>query len=157
MHLLPFDKYQIHTSKSPESVLYIMSQNVGERSRAFCRTEVSFYGKLDPDSFRLLPNNEIRNSFRPVILGRFSATESGTVIDVISRMRLFALVLMLLWITGAFYTMIGGLLILLDGEGPLVLIFGLVFICVGWLVSTGFYWDEETKAKSTLHSLLADN
>ena len=150
-------KYQIHTSKSPERVFCILSDNVGERRYILSPLGAAFYGKLYLDSFRLLPNYETNNAFRPVILGRITATESGTVIDIISSMYIYTIVFLLLWMSGAFYAVISGVRILIDGNGPQGLIIGLLFVFIGWLVTTGFYWAEETGARSKLHSLLADN
>ena len=167
MILLPYEKFQIDTFLSPiearkriESIV-VPTPSFGTRfvnslNNMFKKSGADqFIGKIDDQGFRLRRLIYYRNSFLPVVKGRFQQGSAGTKVDVTMTLHPAVMVFMLIWF-GGLGTMgvIPMFVVLSTGFRPELLIPIGMFL-FGWLmVQFGFVF-EARKAKKILSQLFS--
>ena len=98
MSFWPSDTFDIVTPLSHEDVLTVLQSKVGPRKLFISKTrQIPFQGEFTPNGFLISRVLHYRNSFQPIIAGRFIPDASGVRIAV--RMHLHSLVssVMTLW------------------------------------------------------------
>ncbi|OPY65440.1 MAG: hypothetical protein A4E63_02972 [Syntrophorhabdus sp. PtaU1.Bin050] len=115
-----------------------------------------FEGKVSWEGFKITRIIHYRNSFLPIVQGRFRQEEPGISISVRMYLHPFVIAFMCLWFGGI------GFGICMMGKGiasghaaftPFLLIpFGMLFL--GWMMVSGGFRSEAKKAKVSLNDIL---
>jgi len=98
--LIPYKRLLIDTPLTPNQAAEILRQAVQARSPWFpfwSRGTNGFEGTVLNDRFSINRAIRYRNSFLPILHGRFSANGSGTRIDVRMIMHPIVIVFLLIW------------------------------------------------------------
>ena len=105
MKIVPYDRFTLVTAKSPDDVAAALAPHV--RAPKLIRlnfgafgkkAEERFEGKADREGFKLWPAIRYRNSFLPIIVGRYEPHVSGTKVEVTQRPHAAVLVFLLVWL-----------------------------------------------------------
>src|SRR5215510_2868152 len=102
--LLPYKQLVFESPLSKDETLRRLTLEVARQRRGldwFERRTEKFEGVLTDEGFTISPIIRYRNSFRPVIKGRFYPLVRGVRIDVTMRLHISVLIISILWI-GAF-------------------------------------------------------
>jgi len=118
-----------------------------------------FEGELTQNGFKVMRIIFYRNSFLPVITGKFVTGQSGSTISITMRLHAFVLAFMCVWFGGVGIGMASVLIGLVSGQtkpdAMLLIPFGmLVFGCV---LVVSCFWPEAKKAKRMLTEILQKN
>ena len=100
MKYLPFDKYTITTDLSiPEAQQHLLDQLEPARNAAYIMKNKTkpYTGTLSADGFTIQRIIRYRNSFLPVIKGRFSNPFGKTTIEIRMRPNTIVLIFMSFW------------------------------------------------------------
>jgi len=99
--LVPFEKYSLITSISPEEVHDRLAASVDTSKSLFhaSRGNKSYYGQVSQFSFKIQRKITYRNSFLPVVKGQVSSFAGQTRIDIQMRPHVAVSVFMLVWLT----------------------------------------------------------
>jgi len=153
MKLWPSDRFEIDTAMSPDEIVAALESNIepGKFFR-FQRHHAPFQGKVYEDGFRITRIIHYRNSFLPVVTGKFLPGASG--IKVAIRMGLHPLVtaFMCVWFGGVGLGMIGVIAGLLSGQAPasLMLLIPFAMLAFGCALVWVCFWFEAKKQKTML-------
>jgi hypothetical protein len=159
MKFLPWNHYDIQTSLNREKVVELLGSEVEPRKWprfSFSRQHKKFEGEVTWEGFKIRRIIHYRNSFLPMIHGRFEQVRRG--IDIKVRMRLHPVVIafMCFWFgfLGLGICIIGVSVISGKTEfSPFLLIpFGMVLF--GWLLVSGSFWFEAKRAKALLNDIM---
>lgn len=164
--LLPYEKYVLTTTLTPEEVLRRIGNNVQAEKdynwSAFRRVYRKPYrGLVTGLSFRMIRNINYRNSFIPVIRGRVTNISGQTEIMINMRPIGFIIVFMAFWLGLTGLVCIGILLngilqfrqILQNGFSPALIIPFIMFAFGSGIVLYGFK-SESNQSKEFLADLL---
>jgi len=169
MKYLPFDRYTITTALSiPEAQQRLLDQLEPARNAAYVMKNKTkpFTGTIDADGFNIERVIRYRNSFLPVIKGRFSNAFGKTTIEIRMRPNLVALIFMSFWMTVVGAVCIGILIAAITGNldrnspagSPGSFLPGLIpfgMLLFGYALLMLPYRYESTKAKAFLAQTLA--
>jgi len=161
MKIWPSDEYELLTPLAPEQIVMgLKSRTEPENVFYFSSNRKLFQGSISSGGFKFfyVKGNGNRNSFRPLIIGRFSKSPAGTVIRI--RMRLHGAVLgfMCYWLGFLSLFLLMYVVKLLSGEPNAVraipvilgmLAFGCILPCVG-------FWSETDCARQILLQVLRE-
>ena len=153
MKFWPCDSFEIETTMSPEDIVASLSAKVEPRKlvrlTGFSSHHAEFEGHISPDGFKITRILSYRNSFVPVITGRFLPRGSGTKIAIRMRVHLLATAFMCVWCGGLVWPVIAGLL-----TGPptaiLLSVVSLGMLVFAWAMVSGGFWFEAKKQKEML-------
>jgi len=153
--LLPYDTFTIQTADPLAIVLERMTAQV-ERQKTirwhFSRDHLPYEGTLSETGFQISRIIHYRNSFLPVIRGRFEPSPSGTTVQITMRLHPFVIGFLAfwyltwysfcfpLWLTGAMPTMFALQFIGL----PIAVLF------IFW----GAFWAEAHRSRQDLEQML---
>ena len=165
MKILPYDSFTLVTPKTPDEIVSTLGPHVREPKlfRIYVgfmgkKPETPFEGKYDREGFTMWPAIRYRNSFRPVIFGRFEPHFAGTKIQIRQRLHFGVMAFLAVWIGLAGYifydfSSAGGLL--RSGDQPFdpafigAAIFGFVY-----LMALGGFWWEARHTEAALSNIL---
>jgi len=160
VRLIPFDRFSFVSSKTQEELAAILSAKIARRQfRLFSKPSEPYVGTASQSGFKIQRVIGYRNSFLPVIVGRFGPRHDGTRIDVVQRLHYVVATFMLFW----FSSVIAFLGLVLFGvgvngatgeagllAGVLLPLFMLIF---GWALVTGGFWLGARHTKEDLRLL----
>src|SRR6267143_5209540 len=98
--LIPYKRLLIRTSLTPDDAAQILAQTVIPRSKWFpfwSRATSAFEGRVSPEGFNINRGIRYRNSFLPILHGRFRQTSDGTLVDVRMTMHPTVILFLLFW------------------------------------------------------------
>ncbi len=153
MKLLPFDKFSLLSPHDRPVVIEKLQHSLAEpKFFRFRRPSESYQGRVDDEGFKISPVISYRNSFLPIIRGRFEAHHMGVKILVTQRLHNLVLGFITFWITGVMS--IGGFIALESGAtlDDRLFIFGM--LAAAWALVTGGFWWEARHTKEELMSIL---
>lgn len=157
MKFWPSDKFEIETTMLPQDIVASLNSNVEPKKLyRMSKEHAPFQGNISPDGFKIIRIIHYRNSFLPVIKGRFLPGDSG--IKVAIRMELHPLValFMLVWFGGIGLGLLAAIVRLLNGHTlpyPMLLIPSAMLV-VGWAITLCGFWFEVKKQKKMLIEML---
>lgn len=157
MKLLPYESYEIHTALTLEEAFTLLQSDVEPKKwLRFSRRHKTFEGEVSWQGFKITRIIHYRNSFLPIIRGRFKQGELGLNVNVRMHLHPFVIAFMCFWLGGV------GLGICMMGEGivsgqtdfsPFLLVpFGMLLFV--WLMVSGGFWSEAKKTKVLLNDIL---
>lgn len=156
MFPLPYTSFTIETTATIPRLVEQLSQVV-EPSRIRWiwnrgKEHKYFQGQLHERGFRLSRVIHYRNSFLPLIYGRFEEDPLGTTVHV--RMHLHPLVLLFLvvWVTVFTFIVLN---IAWDANAPLGVLSGVAILLLIMGIVTAVFWYEARKARAKLEAILA--
>ena len=103
MKWIPFDKFVLSTSLSPQETLECLRANVSWRESGFAGSSQSttkpFWGKVNNFAFKIYRDIQYRrNSFVPVIVGKIIPENGGSRVAITMRMTIFTMIFMGFWL-----------------------------------------------------------
>ena len=125
MPVIPYKHISISTSLTVDQAVSLVSSAISPRrtlSNWSASTNKEFEGLVTEQGFKIQKVIQYRNSFLPVLYGRFVPNEKGTKVDIHLTMDVLIIIFACVWLTG----------------------FGAVFL---WLASswmTTGKWDNDT-------------
>ena len=163
MKYLPFEKYTLSILISPEEAKRRLLDNLEpERNVLYIMKNSTkpYTGTISADGFAISRIIRYRNSFLPVIKGRFMNDKNRTTVLITMRPPIFVLIFMSIWTSGVLLACVATLAVLIDpGKNkfsPAELIpFGMLLFGYG-LVTIGFK-TESIKSKKFLSDLFDGN
>lgn len=101
MLFLPFDKFEIETTRTKSMVQHDLecNTNIGTVFSLFSGGPCFFNGRVEGSSFTIGKNIFGRNSFLPIIHGKILETENGCIVKINMRMSVFTMLFMAFWLT----------------------------------------------------------
>ncbi len=157
MKLLPYDSFEIDTPMSAKAIIGVLTDTV-EPTRWFrlSKDHKTFQGTVEHDGFKITRIIHYRNSFLPVVRGRFAPGPSGFTVTVTMRLHPFVMAFMCLWFGGVGLGVVASLAGLAFGRAeadPMLLIpFGMLLF--GWALVSGAFWFEAKKTKPILLDMM---
>ncbi|NLB66748.1 MAG: hypothetical protein GX803_09795 [Lentisphaerae bacterium] len=153
MKIFPHDAFEIATPMSAEAIGAVLHDMVEPTKwLRLTRDHKTFQGTVERDGFKITRIIHYRNSFLPVVRGRFKPGPSGVTVAVTMRLHPFVTAFMGLWFGGVGVGIVAALAALVLGQAdahPTMLIpFGLLLI--GWALVSGAFWHEANKTKPIL-------
>lgn len=162
MKLLPYDSLDIETSMTlGEAVEKLNSvvkpwtwSSLLKRSDA-----VPFLGNVTSERFKIVRNIHYRNSFLPIIRGRFRQGHAGIVISVTMSLHPFVMAFMAVWFGGVVLGTIMLIGALLSGKTRFEISMLILFALPvgGWAMVYFGFWIEAKKARSILTETFGRN
>jgi hypothetical protein len=153
MKFLPYDKFEIETTMSPEAFVAALNSQV-EPKRLFrmSSNHLPFQGDISRDGFRITRIIHYRNSFLPIVSGKYFPGPSGIVVEIWMGLHPLVIVFMCVWFGGVgfgAFAMLSGLVTGQVQASPILLIpFGMLLF--GWALVSGGFWFEAKKQKRML-------
>jgi len=153
MKLWAHDRFEIETAMTPgEIVTKLNSKIEPTKLLRFSSPHAPFQGKISQNGFKITRIIHYRNSFLPVISGKFLSCFSGTKVEINMGLHPIVIAFMCVWFGGVGVACIAFPVSVFYGKtsmSPAMLIpFGM--LAFGWaLVSWGF-WSEVKKQKPML-------
>ena len=156
MKFWPSDTFEIKTTMSPEEIVAALNSRIEPKKLfRFSSDHAPFQDDISRDGFKITRVVHYRNSFLPIVTGRFLPGNSG--IKVVIRLGLhpFVTAFMCVWFGGVGLGVIGTISGLLSGQAPaspmLLIPFGMLVF--GWALVSGGFWFEAKKQKSILFEM----
>ncbi len=158
MLLLPFDGRTLVTSLPPNEVRTKLTHSTGEQRLVMLfrdKEEKPLTGAIGSDTFRVHRTIHYRNSFLPVITGRFERKGNVTDIRIAMRMHVFTIVFMSLWL-GVLGTLVAFMLLTVILGKPFlpVMLVPLGMFTFGYLLMMGAFLFEHRRSLDLLKELL---
>jgi hypothetical protein len=98
--LIPYKRVIIQTPLTAENAARVLTKLVTPRPWYYLfwtRATTDFEGRISLDGFNINRSIRYRNSFLPILHGRFRPTTKGTAVDVRMVMHPFVVVFLLFW------------------------------------------------------------
>ncbi|MFA6713805.1 MAG: hypothetical protein WCS27_00405 [Victivallaceae bacterium] len=159
MKIFPYDRFKIATMMTPEAIIGLLKAKIEPRKLfRFSSNHTTFEGNISQEGFEIRRIIHYRNSFLPVIFGKFRPKASGTEVIIKMRPHGFVIAFMCVWFGGVglfgFIFFLG----VLSGKTSL---FPTIFILIGmlvfgWALVSGGFWFEVRKQKPMLIEMLKD-
>ncbi len=152
----PWRRYVVESRLARELVVRALTANVGPRLFHFSAGGALFEGSVSADGFRIRRVIHYRNSFLPLIIGRFERSPYGTRIEITMRPVIAVIGLWIFWMGAV--SCVG----ILAGRAALrhqpralaaepVVVAMLAF---GYLLASGLFGFEAYKAKPMIEEIL---
>jgi hypothetical protein len=156
MKILPYESFAIDSRQSADAIAAALAAHVDPKSGfwSYRAGGKNFRGEVSRDGFKLTRSIVYRNSFLPVIVGKFEPGPVGTRISVLMRLHLFVLVFITVWLSAAGLAALIGLRFAASRRefGPALIPVGMfAFGCI--LTSAAFSY-EAAKARELLIRIL---
>lgn len=159
MPFLPRMKFQIVSHRTPEEVRALL-QSATDSGRTWSAARPKsklFVGKVGETDFKVMtvPDGFVKNSFKPVIVGRIRTEGNQTVVDVRMRLIWFVFGFMAVWFSVPVFSFLVLLLALITGnsDGWMAVPVAALILFGQLLVRCGFYYPAK-KARRKLEELL---
>ena len=156
MKYLPFDRFTLISPHDPAALAARLGQETEKRSFIpFKRPSTPYYGSVTNEGFNITPAIGYRNSFSPVIVGRFEFHHAGAKIDVVQRLHYFVMAFGAFWATVV--ATVGFALVNaapIEGEPLFLRLFPLGMLAFFWVLSTGGFWWEARHTRDNLSAIL---
>ena len=143
----------IHSSYSVGQVQEVLNKNVMKNTNKIefsIHKEYPFYGMVEQDTFEMVLNTDNRNSFYPIVKGKFTPENDagGTIINIDMEMPFGTRCIIVIWVVVSFFIFGMGVVRMNAGESFLecfpLLSGSLVAFLFEEIVSrTGFYKDSK--------------
>jgi hypothetical protein len=158
MKLLPYDKFEIQTTLTLEETITALKAQVEPKKwlRWFSRDHAIFEGDVSRDGFKIMRIIHYRNSFMPVIRGTFKQGQNGINVTIRMGLHPFVMAFMCVWfggVTVGLFAVGAGLSNANISLSPPLLI-PIAMLIFGWVMVSGGFWFEASKAKPQLLSIL---
>lgn len=165
MKILPYDSFTLVTALSPDEIAARLAPQVREpKLIRFSFGPLSkkpatpYEGRVSREGFKIWPAIRYRNSFLPIIVGRYEPHFSGMKVAVTQRLHLAVLAFLAIWIAG-----FASVWLVLSGAGEfdgMRLPFDpalIPYLAAGfiWLITTGGFWWEARHTREKLSNILA--
>jgi len=102
MSLLPFEKYTVYTSLNPEQIQQQFEQFV-ELYQPFRKilkvSDKPFNGTIQGQKFTISRNIKYRNSFLPIIKGKITPYQAGSIVDITMSIHPFVIIFTTIWLS----------------------------------------------------------
>ncbi|WP_441003759.1 hypothetical protein [Pseudocolwellia agarivorans] len=155
MKIIPYDSFTIDTTNSLKSIVTNISENIGSKNFWSFEAGNEYKGSITNNRFTIQKNISYQNSFLPIIQGKVTVTDIGSIVNITMRPHALVLCFMIVWF---FCTGFGCLFFLLHLDSfslPYLIPFGMLFFGVA-ITSFGF-WSEAKKQKPKLIELIKQN
>jgi hypothetical protein len=157
MRLLPYQRATLVSALPPKDLMERLRSSTGKWAAPWSAGNQAtiFTGSVGEDHFKLQRRINYRNSFNPQLIGRVQVQGNLTTIELTLRLHPFVAVFMGLWCGGLLLSVIAGLA-LATGTGGLqpVLFVPMAMLVFGYVMTTGFFHVERSKALNELGTLL---
>jgi hypothetical protein len=167
MILLPYERFQIETSlslieakKRIESIIVppppFGTRFINALDNMFKKSGADqFTGKIDDQGFQIRRIIYYRNSFLPVVKGKFEQGSAGTNVVVKMTLHPVALVFMVIWFGGLGTIVFSSLSVMFSRGSDPILVTAVGMFFFGWLmIQFGFVF-EARKAKKIISQLFS--
>ncbi len=159
MKLWPHDSFEINSPLTSECLVESLRNRVEPRKLLrFSRDHAEFQGTVSPDGFSIQRIIHYRNSFLPVIEGRFHRAACGTRVVVRMRLSAFAMAFLCVWlgVMGLVSIgMIGSLLLGPTTQDPTSFSFlPVLMAAIGWALAWIGFSAEARSQKTAIRELL---
>ena len=153
-YLVPYERFSLDSAETPAALAgRLRAQTSTGSAWSLSAPKEPYRGQVSEEGFRLQPVIRYRNSFLPVIIGRFEPTGGGARIDVRQRPVWFVLGFMTIWLAGVL--LIGGAAVFASPEsGDQGLWIFLGMLGFGVLLVNGGFWLEARKTRGALKEML---
>ena len=153
--LLPYQKLIFESPLSREELFRKLSREVSNRRRGWPdkRTEL-FEGTISEEGFQINQIIRYRNSFLPIIHGRFFPSVQGVRVEVVMRLHVVVLIFSIVWLSfvGLFAAVVVSRL-LATGRVETVTLFPFGMLLFYYLMVTIGFGTEAKKASELLSGL----
>ena len=159
MKFLPYDKFEIETTKAPEVIVESLKPKIDPRKLfRFSSDHAYFQGNISLNGFKLSRIIHYRNPCLPIILGRFLPKVSGTKVVIKMRLHVLITAFMSIWFGGVGLGCFLVLNYVFTGKKPISLLLFIPFLMlfIGWAMISGWFWFEAKKQKPMLVELFND-
>ncbi|OPY79634.1 MAG: hypothetical protein A4E65_01803 [Syntrophorhabdus sp. PtaU1.Bin153] len=158
MKFLPYDLYKMQTSFTIEEIVALLQSEVEPRKRLrfSCEGCKTFEGEISWEGFRILRIINYRNSFLPVIRGKFRQEYPGVTVEIQMRPHVFVIIFMCVWFLGVILGMAAAVMGVISRQIELSLFLLIPFgmFLFGLLMVYGGFWTEARKSKALLEDVL---
>jgi len=174
MYLIPYDRFTISTHLSPQGVadrlspVVLETRSWGEsiaasldrplRSMDDPKPPERLEGVIRPSGFKVHRVIYYRNSFLPIVSGRYlQRPDGGTDVHVSMRLHWFTLIFMVIWLSGTGAGSVAPIEKLIDRQ-PIepILMMPVAMLVFGLVLTLGAFWPEAGKVRRFLKELLDD-
>lgn len=155
MRLLPYDTFSIQTPDRLPTVLERLATQIEPEKPfrwQFSRNHLPYEGTCSEAGFQIRRILHSRNSFLPMILGRFESSPSGTLVHITMRLHPFVIAFLVFW-----YLVWYGFLIPIWLTGAMPTIFALQFLGLPIAVLGVFwatFWAEASRSRHDLMQMI---
>ncbi len=153
MKFWPSDQFEIQTTMSAEDIVASLSSEIEPNKLFGMSTDhAPFQGDISRHGFKITRIIHYRNSFLPIISGKFLPGDAGVKVAIRMRLHPFVTAFMCVWFGGVglgVVAVVGGLLSGPAPASPMLLIpFGMLVF--GWALVSGGFWCEAKEQKRML-------
>lgn len=158
MRLLPYDCYDVQTPYTVEEIVSLLQSEVEKRKWLRFSSEgcKAFEGEVSWEGFKISRIINYRNSFLPIIEGRFRQEDRGVTLEIQMRPHALVSAFVCVWFLGVIVGMAAVIIGVIAKQvelSPFLLIpFGLFVF--GLLLVYGGFWTEAKKSKALLQDVL---
>lgn len=156
MKLFPYNSFRIEADENPSSLLEHLRRHIVPYEQRFSpNRDARFCGTVDLTGFKCRPIFRYRNSFRPVVVGRFQPTERGVSIQVIMRLSIPSLIFLVVW-----FAVLGPCLVVGMFRSPILihhtedLAYTALALIFAWGLSTFCFWRDGNQINLLLSDLI---
>uniref|UniRef100_B8HTG1 Uncharacterized protein n=1 Tax=Cyanothece sp. (strain PCC 7425 / ATCC 29141) TaxID=395961 RepID=B8HTG1_CYAP4 len=157
MKLLPYDRFSLETTAPLEVVRERLASQVEppKNLRWPSRNHLPYQGQVGEDGFTISRVLDYRNSFAPIIWGRFACSETGTIVQITMGLHSAVAVLLSLWLL-FWYSMIIPVVLFTTMPTSVALLF--VGVPVVALVIFSFaFWYEANRSRRDLTQIILED
>ena len=155
---LPWREFVIESPLARELAIRELRKAVGRR-RFFGITKIQqpFEGEVGADDFRVFRTIRYRNSFLPLIHGKFRNAPSGSRVSVTMRPIWLVVAVWIVWMGFALFTTFATIRLILRGPSPGVggIAIGLGLPVFGYLLASISFGIEARKSRRMLTEILS--
>jgi hypothetical protein len=158
LRFFPYDHFSLFSRHDSPELTQRLKQNVApSKFFRFRRPDESYQGVVFENRFKISPVIGYRNSFLPVITGKFSRHHAGTKIQVSQRLHVVVTSFLILWC--AVVLSIGGFISFsslgasVNGAAEFEM-FPLLMLLFAWVLTTGGFWWEARHTREELMIIL---
>ena len=159
MKFLPYDRFELETQMDSKAIIEAMKTKIAPRKLfRFSSDHAPFQGEISSDGFEIIRIIHYRNSFLPVICGKFQPNASGTRIIIKMRLHAFVAFFMCVWFGGVGLGCFVLLNSVFNGQKIMSLAMLIPFgmLIFGWALVSGGFWFEAKKQKPMLVEMFND-
>lgn len=161
MKLIPQETFTIDTSMSAPEVKERMMKHAEPKKwlRLFSAECKFFQGECSDSGFKLSRIISYRNSFLPIINGKFEEGVNGMKINISISLHPLVIAFMLLWFVGLGMTCLGLLFNFITSptNSRPAFVVPVGFLLFGWGLMWIGFWPEVRKAKEKLNLIFKNN
>jgi len=156
MNLLPYRKITVTTNLTKQEVLEKINANTGRAELLSQSYGTLFSGTVNSESFKIRRNINYRNSFLPIVTGRFLPHGNRTILQLTFKPVEFVIAFMIVWLGGVSLASISMIFLLITCpetfSAPMLIPFAMLVF--GIALFGGGFTAEYPKSKDTLLNLI---